>query len=802
MPSILPTSGSGHGLNPWVMVTFLALGAVIGLSQSSKPLPPAVEWQVDFQKDILPILKASCLGCHDADETQGEYLMTTRENAIGEGVIEVGHSDQSLLIDYVAHLELDYEMPPIGKGEKLTDEQIGILRAWIDQGLAYGPIDEVSFDFEMTPAIRFFEVQGNAAAFREHTWMRDGWNGGFQSFQWEQTDAQGRMFSGRGSVVGPYDLFDLETELRDPDLGFFRFGYQQSRSYDMAVGGYAPALSSPAPILDNDLYLDWRRLWIEMGIDRPEQWQWKLSYAYQERDGDKSMLHWGPVYDADFSQYNIYPAWKSIQTHQHRVGFELSREWEDTRLRNQSFLDIYQQSNGLYTADGVLPQANRPDSLSFRSDETEQWVGSNALSLERRLKPWWLVSGGYMVSTSRGDVTIGLGNVDPTQFSYLADPFFSRRIELENQSHVLNLNSLFGPWKNWVSYAGVQGEWSRRKAAGTPSIYGNPSHLWTHRDRFQIEENLGLRYTGWKKSVLYSDVRLQQERIGLNENAHIDDQWASTDDFMRETFANGRHLRAETGWTYYPARGWSIRPTWGFAQRSIDYDHVLDADLSEWPGNGYPAMLASRSTTGNDLGLQIGWKPLSWLQTRLTYRYDQQRYQSRLNGFIEESWNENGHQMLDRPPASLVAGQLRAHYLEGTLTWTPAARWFWSFTSSVTQSRMSTPLIDQQRLDAYEGSQFSQSTAWTYLINARTTFRSSYSWNHVDYEQNLPMGLPLGPRFDHHAFTAGLNHEVSEQSALGLQYGFYRYTDKFLNGAADYRAHGLFATWTLRFGGQ
>ena len=130
--------------------------------------------------------------------------------------------------------------------------------------------------------------------------------------------------------------------------------------------------------------------------------------------------------------------------------------------------------------------------LSIR-DETEQWVGSNALSLERRLKPWWLASGGYMVSTSRGDVNIGLGNVDPTQFSYLADPFFSR-VELENQSHVLNLNSLFGPWKNWVSYAGVQGEWSRRKAAGTPSIYGNPSHLWTHRDRFQVEENLGLRH--------------------------------------------------------------------------------------------------------------------------------------------------------------------------------------------------------------------------------------------------------------------------------------------------------------------
>ena len=69
---------------------------------------------MDFQKDILPILKASCLGCHDADETQRVSHDHT-ENAIGEGVIEVGHSDQSLLIDCVAHLELDYEMPPIGK---------------------------------------------------------------------------------------------------------------------------------------------------------------------------------------------------------------------------------------------------------------------------------------------------------------------------------------------------------------------------------------------------------------------------------------------------------------------------------------------------------------------------------------------------------------------------------------------------------------------------------------------------------------------------------------------------------------
>ena len=185
-----------------------------------------------------------------------------------------------------------------------------------------------------------------------------------------------------------------------------------------------------------------------MGIDRPEQWQWKLCLMLiKERDGDKSTLHWGPVYDADFNQHNIYPAWKSIQTHQHRVGFELSREWEDTRLRNQSFLDIYQQSNGLYTADGVLPQANRPDSLSFRSDETEQWVGSNALSLkgDSNHGGWPVEVIWFRPQEAMSPLAWGMWTL--LNFPYLADPFFSRGIELENQSHVLNLNSLFGPWK-------------------------------------------------------------------------------------------------------------------------------------------------------------------------------------------------------------------------------------------------------------------------------------------------------------------------------------------------------------------
>ena len=137
----------------------------------------------------------------------------------------------------------------------------------------------------------------------------------------------------------------------------------------MAVGGYAPALSSFAPVLDNDLYLDWRRLWLKWASTDPNSGNGCFLTLIRSEICDKSTLHWGPVYDADFSQYNIYPAWKSIQTHQHRVGFELSRECVTLDCAISRFW-ISTSSPMVSTRPMGVAISNRPDSLSFRSDET------------------------------------------------------------------------------------------------------------------------------------------------------------------------------------------------------------------------------------------------------------------------------------------------------------------------------------------------------------------------------------------------------------------------------------------------
>jgi mono/diheme cytochrome c family protein len=101
-------------------------------------LPAAADTKVDFAKDIKPIFKKSCMDCHDADGAMGKFRVDKKETAMKGGesgpAIVAGKSAKSPIVFYVAGLIKDKQMPPKDQGEPLTREQIGLLRAWIDQG--------------------------------------------------------------------------------------------------------------------------------------------------------------------------------------------------------------------------------------------------------------------------------------------------------------------------------------------------------------------------------------------------------------------------------------------------------------------------------------------------------------------------------------------------------------------------------------------------------------------------------------------------------------------------------------------
>src|ERR1043165_603887 len=119
------------------LISCFAFG-VAGAEGDVSQLPPPANVQVEFARDIQPIFEKSCLRCHGPEKPKSRFRLDNRESALkgGEHGVDIipGQSARSPLIHNVARLVPELEMPPEGKGDPLSKEQIGLLRAWIDQG--------------------------------------------------------------------------------------------------------------------------------------------------------------------------------------------------------------------------------------------------------------------------------------------------------------------------------------------------------------------------------------------------------------------------------------------------------------------------------------------------------------------------------------------------------------------------------------------------------------------------------------------------------------------------------------------
>ncbi|PWU18998.1 MAG: hypothetical protein C5B50_07575 [Verrucomicrobia bacterium] len=106
---------------------------------STPSLPPPASRTVDFIKDIQPILIDRCSSCHGAEKQKGDLRWDNKASVFKTGehgpIIVSSNSAASRVIKLVAGLDPDTVMPP--KGDRLTAAQIGLFRAWIDQGAAW-----------------------------------------------------------------------------------------------------------------------------------------------------------------------------------------------------------------------------------------------------------------------------------------------------------------------------------------------------------------------------------------------------------------------------------------------------------------------------------------------------------------------------------------------------------------------------------------------------------------------------------------------------------------------------------------
>jgi Planctomycete cytochrome C len=134
---------------------FLAAAAILALTplitradddeklDPGKLPPAATKTGVTYDADIKPILDTSCIKCHKGEKPRAKLRLDTLDNILKGGkegkVVVPGDLTKSPLVFAVAHVgddEDDFMPPPVEKSkiQPLTADQVGLIRAWVEQG--------------------------------------------------------------------------------------------------------------------------------------------------------------------------------------------------------------------------------------------------------------------------------------------------------------------------------------------------------------------------------------------------------------------------------------------------------------------------------------------------------------------------------------------------------------------------------------------------------------------------------------------------------------------------------------------
>jgi mono/diheme cytochrome c family protein len=125
------------------MIVMLLRSALLCLAFLSAVARVArAEDDVDYARQVKPILKERCFSCHGALKQKAGLRLDTvalmRAGSDNGSILVPGKPSDSPLVQRVLSVDPAKRMPPLSEGEPLTAKQIELLQRWIEQG-AKGP---------------------------------------------------------------------------------------------------------------------------------------------------------------------------------------------------------------------------------------------------------------------------------------------------------------------------------------------------------------------------------------------------------------------------------------------------------------------------------------------------------------------------------------------------------------------------------------------------------------------------------------------------------------------------------------
>ncbi len=627
---------------------------------------------------------------------------------------------------------------------------------------------EPDFTTLIEPGLTYVNVHGNAAKFREDTGIKDNFTGGIEKFL--MTGKVGKdlelTLEGRG-IFNAHD-YKVQLELVKPDFWFLRAGYTEWRKYYNGNGGYYSTnnLGQVFVPQNQDLHLDLRNIFVEIGLIRPNLPKITLGYERQEKEGMKSLTEWGTAnYTNTITKTStnkkIWPSYKAVDEHTDIVRLELEHDIKNIHVGNEFRYEHYQAKNITYNTDtGYLPPLTNAPTKSTYTQEMKNDLFWNAFHVDSHLNEQVYWSLGYLYSRFDGDD--GFDRLSGSSH------YYTTAVDLDSQSHVLNGNIMYQPHKTLTLNVGVQAEKSDQDSYQTGVTTASTLFL-TQVDKRNLEENIGVRWTAIPFTTLYGEIKLVQEQEYLDYNL-TPAQHGIT---LRDTQVNTQCQNFKIGFNSAPLPRMTISGYYRHGIREDDFDSFQEFTISQ-------------RFISDEVAAKLTLRPCS--RVNLAFKYQ----------LILSDINTLG----TYTNLTAASGRYSSQIYTLSATLTPINRLYLTGLLSYQDTYTASAYNNVTGFKPYRGDVYTALASVGYALDNKTDLTAEYSFSYADNSNDAIIYggvLDYGLDYRRHGIQVGLKRQLTKNLVGILRYGYFEYVESSTGGINNYRANMITASCAMRF---
>lgn len=634
-------------------------------------------------------------------------------------------------------------------------------------------------------------VSGDKGAFRQRKQVPAGQVlGGVESLHYEDALSKEAKLTldGRG-IVNNHD-YNLDLNIVNPEVGFFKAGYKEFRTWYDGSGGYLPNTGIWIAPTDDSLAVDRGNFAIEAGLTKPDVPQLTLKYEHQFRNGTKDTTSWSDETTKGLSRY-IVPNTLNIDEKRDIVSADGKHTIGNTDLGLGLRYEKDSQDDSSDVVRGTLTKNQRY--VKTEQKEDTDIVNAHAFT-DTALNKKVRFTTGYLVDWLKTD--IGGTRIFGSDYDAAFDPKFSKRQYHDEgyynltggsteKQYVMNANLMITPVDSLSITPSARIEKRNRdgdsrfaeSAVGaSPKFTTAVDDLQAFNQRGIVEasQQLEARYTGIRNWVLYLAGDWTE---GDGDYSHHTEEYATKEIIDALVGAEDTQFvqKYTAGATWYPLKRLNFASQYYHKIKDNDYEN-------------YSLMSKLKSDT-DDVNVRATWRPLN--SVTLVGRYDLQL--------------STVDQATAKDKSDYESADIKRHIIGGTLTLTPIASVYLQSGLNYAIDRMDTPAEDVTGAGANLVTQ-SRNDYWNFTqivglaLCEKTDLQVQYSYYRAsDFMDNSSSSTAYGAGEYENTVSATLKHALSERLQASLKYGYTMLRDEASGGNNDYDAHLIMASTKYRF---